>query len=103
MVINKITGGKPQEVQKTEQADRKNAEVSKESSAKPSDAGSSTAHVSERSKAAIKAYRIAMESKPDISRVSRVAQIKAQIVQGGYKPGSSNVADSIINSIIKGG
>ncbi len=103
MVIEKITGGKPQEVRQAEKADRKSAETPKEGSSKPSEASSSIkTEVSARSHAAIKAYRIASESKPNISRADRVAQLKSEIAGGNYKTGSVDVANSILKSVVNG-
>lgn len=102
MVIDRITGGKPQEVRKAEKVERQKVDTSKEAPAKESGGSASTAEVSDRSKAAIRAYRIATESKPDISRVNKVAEIKSQIEQGTYSVSSSDVAGSIVNSAIKG-
>jgi len=105
MVIERVTGGKPQEVRKAEQSaqNSKRADAAKDD--RPDKTGSGevsvSAEVSERSKAAIKAYRIASETKPDISRAQRVAQIKAQVAQGTYDPSASDVAASIIQSVVK--
>lgn len=101
MVIERITGGKPQEVRKTEQTDKKSAEDVKKESVQTSGHDRDTAQVSERSKAAIKAYRIASETKPDISRAARVAEIKAKVAQGNYRPASVDVAQAILENIIK--
>lgn len=102
MAIERITGGKPQEIRKSEQVERKNVEARKEGSSRPADTKPATTEVSDRSKAAVKAYRLAAESKPDISRVQRVAELKAEIVRGSYDVSSKNVADSIISSVVKG-
>ncbi|MGK7344349.1 MAG: flagellar biosynthesis anti-sigma factor FlgM [Candidatus Nitrospinota bacterium M3_3B_026] len=96
MVIDKITGGKPQEIRKTEQAEKSRRAPAKEEAPRSGSSGSATAEVSERSRAAIKAYRIASETKPDISRAARVAAIKAQVMQGSYSPSSVDVADAIL-------
>ncbi len=107
MVIERVTGGKPQEVRKAEQSaqDNKRADAAGKQSARPDKTGSAevsvSAKVSERSKAAIKAYRIASETKPDISRAQRVAQIKAQVAQGTYNPSAADVAASIVQSMVK--
>jgi len=105
MVIERVTGGKPQEVRKTEQGAEKprRADSDKgqpDKAAKNADAPVS-AQVSERSKAAIKAYRIATETKPDISRAQRVAEIKLQVSKGTYKPSSTDIADAIVKSVVK--
>jgi len=104
MVIEGITGGKPQEIRKAEQnvSDRKQVETGKQSADKPEAKSSATAEVSDRSKAAIKAYRIATESKPDLSRADRVAQIKQQVEAGTYHTSSSDVADAIIKNVASG-
>ncbi|MBI4666357.1 MAG: flagellar biosynthesis anti-sigma factor FlgM [Nitrospinae bacterium] len=105
MVIERITGGKPQEVRKAEKEDVKKspAPAKKEAEApKGFDMASSAATVSERSKAAIKAYRIAMESDPYLSRAAKVAQIKSQVMEGTYHPSSGDVAQAILQSIVKG-
>ncbi len=110
MVINRITGGKPQEVRQNEKADRSResvrGDVAKKGSAEPTakEQATVTTQVSERSQAAIKAYRLAMESKPDIGRVSRLAQIKAQIADGTYRqPVSNDVATAILDNVVKEG
>ncbi len=105
MVIDKIGGGKPQEI------GRSKGSEPKEVRAKAGDSADSTskavkfsetqvtADVSERSKAAIKAYRIASESKPYINRASKVAAIKAKVLDGSYAPSSSAVADAVVQEI----
>ncbi|HEB72295.1 MAG TPA: hypothetical protein ENI77_06700 [Nitrospirae bacterium] len=109
MVIERVTGGKPQEAPKA----RQNASGARRVDAgKGQPAGKSApvapepsvmANVSEKSKAAIKAYRIASESKPDISRAQRVAQIKAKVANGTYKaPASHEVATAVIKDVVKG-
>lgn len=109
MVINRITGGKPQEIRQNEKADRSRESVRGDDAKKatetaPTEKSTVTAQVSERSQAAIKAYRLAMESKPDIGRVSRLAQIKAQIADGTYRqPVASDVATSILREVTKQG
>jgi len=105
MTIERITGGKPQDVRSAEAATRKNAPAAQPKDSAPvakSVDAPSMAQVSEQSKAAIKAYRIASETKPDFSRASRIAQIKAQIAQGDYGTSSSDVATSVVKSIAKG-
>lgn len=105
MVIDRITGGKPQEVRKTEQqVEKKSVEARKDNTAKlmESNSASTTAQVSERSKAAIKAFRLASEERPYFGRISKIAQIKAEIAQGTYRPASVDVADSIVKSVVKG-
>ncbi|MBF0169854.1 MAG: flagellar biosynthesis anti-sigma factor FlgM [Nitrospinae bacterium] len=107
MVINRITGGKPQEVRQNEKADRSRESVRGDVAKKSAEGATPekttvTAQVSERSQAAIKAYRLAMESKPDIGRVSRLAQIKTQIANGTYRqPVASDVATAILNDVAK--
>lgn len=107
MVIERITGGKPQEVRQTERAaaEAKKAEVAKESETAKTGSKSTpvTAEVSERSRAAIKAYRIASQSKPDISRAQRVAQIKAQVEKGEYRAPAVNVAEAVLKNVVKNG
>ena len=100
MVIERITGGKPQEVRKTDKAEKKSAEYKEAPKTSPAD--SAKAEVSDRSKAAIKAYRIASETKPDISRAARVSEIKAKVLSGDYRPSSTDVTESILSSVIKG-
>lgn len=104
MVIERITGGKPPEVRKSERGGEEKP-VRAPGRAEPSAGAesSATAEVSERSRAAIKAYRIAAEAKPDLSRAARVAEIKAQIASGSYQPAADKVADAIIKSVIRGG
>lgn len=105
MVIQKVTGGKPQEVKQTEKVDRTDRDASKSVSDKKGSVTSNaseqvTMEVSDRSKAAIKAYRIAMESKPNLSRASKVAQIKAKVLQGSYNPNSTDVASAILDNVV---
>ncbi len=107
MVIERVTGGKPQEVPKTDKSasETKRVDSAKERAAdKPGAVESSaTTNVSERSKAAIKAYRIASETKPDISRAERVAKIKAQVADGTYHtPAAQDVAEAVLKSVVKG-
>lgn len=103
MVLEKITGSKPQDIKKLDTADKKAATVRQDADKKaPVENGGSTAQVSERSKAAIKAYMLAMESRPFISRVSKVAQIKAQVMNGTYRPSSAAVADAVVKNIASG-
>lgn len=103
MALEKITGSKPQEIKKMDVADKKAASIRQEAEKKPQmESDVSTAQVSERSKAAIKAYMLAMESRPFIGRVSKVAQIKAQVMNGTYRPSSDSVADSILKNIVSG-
>jgi len=104
MVIERVTGSKPQEIKQAEKSARtrdvKDVDVKKADSS-----GSEpqvTAEVSEQSKAAIKAYRLAAESSPDISRASRMAQIKEAIASGSYRAPSDGVAAAIVSSIAKG-
>ena len=109
MVIERVTGGKPQEVRKTEQnaSEAKRVDSGKD---RPADKPATTAsessvmtNVSEKSRAAIKAYRIASESKPDISRAQRVAMIKAQVADGTYNPpGAADVAEAVLKDVAKG-
>lgn len=105
MVIERVTGGKPPEVRQAERSstDAKRAEAGKEGRA--GKAGSSeasvTTNVSAKSQAAIKAYRIATETKPDIARAQKVAEIKAQVERGEYNPSSENVAEAILKNVIK--
>lgn len=101
MVLEKITGSKPQDIKKLDTADKK-AAASQDADKKPQAQSDPTAQVSERSKAAIKAYMIAMESRPFIARVSKVAQIKAQVISGTYRPSSSSVADAVLKNIASG-
>ena len=105
MVIERITGGKPQDIRSNEATTRKNAPATQPRDSAPArtvETVPSMAQVSERSKAAIKAYRIASETKPDFSRASRIGQIKAQIAQGDYGASSNDVATSIMKSVAKG-
>ena len=103
MALEKITGSKPQEVKKLDTAEKKSTPVQQDAEKKaPVETASSTAQVSERSKAAIKAYWLAMESKPFLSRASKVAQIKDQIINGTYRPSSSSVADAVLKNIVSG-
>jgi len=106
MVIERIGGGKPQEVRQAEKAESgkapKGAAAKDASSKTPSPESAATTSVSERSRAAIKAYRIASESKPDIARAARVGELKTKVLKGEYKPSSADVADSIIKGAIKG-
>jgi len=106
MVIERITGGKPQDVRSAEATTRKNAPTAQPKDSAPAtkspEVASSVAQVSDRSKAAIKAYRIASEAKPDISRANRVGQIKAQIAQGSYSASAGDIANSIMQNIVKG-
>lgn len=103
MVLEKITGLKPQDIKKLETADKKAVPVRQDAEKKPPvENDASTAQVSERSKAAIKAYMLAMESRPFISRVSKVAQIKAQVMNGTYRPSSAAVADAVVKNIASG-
>jgi flagellar biosynthesis anti-sigma factor FlgM len=108
MVINRVTGGKPQEIRQSEKADRSREAVRSDAAKKSAETAGGdkqnvTTQVSERSRAAIKAYRLAMESKPNINRANRVAEIKAQVMQGTYRPASTNVADAILKSVVKEG
>ena len=103
MVLDKITGSKPQDIKKVDAADKKTVSARQEADKKPQvESDVSTAQVSERSKAAIKAYMLAMESRPFIGRVSKVAQIKAQVMNGTYRPSSASVADSVLKNIVSG-
>ena len=56
------------------------------------------AQVSEKSKAAIKAYRIAIETKPRLSMPNRMASIKTQVANGLYFPSASAVAEAVLKS-----
>ena len=102
MAIDGIQGGKSQDIQKADRSavDAKRpantAKTGEESTPK-----TDSAQVSDKSRAAVKAYRIASETKPDISRAARVAQIKSEVIDGTYKPASADVADAIIKSVIK--
>jgi anti-sigma28 factor (negative regulator of flagellin synthesis) len=103
MALDKITGSKPQDIKKLDAADKKAAATSQDADKKPQAQNDvSTAQVSERSKAAIKAYMLAMDSRPFISRVSKVAQIKAQVISGTYRPPSASVADAVLKNIVTG-
>ena len=103
MALEKITGSKPQEIKKLETADRKSVPVSQDTEKKsPVVADVPMTQVSERSRAAIKAYRLAMESRPFLSRASKVAQIKEQVMNGTYSPSSVSVADAVLKNIISG-
>lgn len=103
MALDKITGSKPQDIKKLDAAEKKAAATSQDADKKPqAQSDVSTAQVSERSKAAIKAYMLAMDSRPFISRVSKVAQIKAQVISGTYRPSSASVADAVLKNIVTG-
>jgi anti-sigma28 factor (negative regulator of flagellin synthesis) len=103
MALEKITGSKPQDIKKLDVADKKAAATSQDADKRPqAQSDVSTAQMSERSKAASKAYWLAMESKPFLSRVAKVAQIKAQVVNGTYRPSSASVADSVLKNIVSG-
>ena len=104
MALDKITGSKPQDIKKLDAADKKAATAASQDAGQKPQAqnDTSTANVSERSKAAIKAYMLAMDSRPFISRVSKVAQIKAQVVNGTYRPSSAAVADAVLKNIVTG-
>jgi len=109
MVIERITGGKPQQAPKVEKnaSDTRRVDAGKGQSADKSapvaPEPSVMANVSEKSRAAIKAYRIASESKPDISRAQRVAQIKAKVANGTYTaPASHEVAEAVLKNVVKG-
>jgi anti-sigma28 factor (negative regulator of flagellin synthesis) len=103
MALEKITGSKPQEVKKLDVAEKKATPVRQDADKKPPvETNVPMAQVSERSRAASKAYWLAMESKPFLSRVSKVAQIKAQVINGTYRPASPAVADAVLKNIASG-
>jgi anti-sigma28 factor (negative regulator of flagellin synthesis) len=103
MALDKITGSKPQDIKKLDAAEKKAAATSQEADKKPqAQSDVSTAQVSERSKAASKAYWLAMDSRPFIGRVNKVAQIKAQVINGTYRPSSASVADAVLKNIVTG-
>jgi len=102
MVIARLTGSVAREIHKGGVAAYENAKPGTAPSGKPANGGeqvSVSAQVSERSKAAIKAYRLAIEAKPDLSRASRLAQIKTQIIQGVYNAPSMAVSGAILKNV----
>jgi anti-sigma28 factor (negative regulator of flagellin synthesis) len=107
MVIDKIGGAKPQDIGRSKGSETKDVRAkagnSADSTSKAVKVSETqvTAEVSERSKAAIKAYRIASESKPYIGRASKVAAIKAKVLDGSYAPSSSAVTDAVLQDIAK--
>jgi len=104
MTIERLTGGKPQEIRKPDQA---SAERKATEARKDSDVGKSpndyTAEVSDRSRAAIKAYRLAQESKPYIARATKIAELKAKVAKGEYHPSNVAVADAVLKHVASGG
>jgi len=109
MVIERVTGGKPQQAPKAERnvSNTRRVDAGKnrpaDKAAPSAPESSAMANVSDKSRAAIKAYRIASESKPDISRAQRVAQIKAKVANGTYNsPASHEVATAVLKDVVKG-
>lgn len=102
MAIERVTGGKPQEIRKADTtADRKAFETRKDTEAGKGQ--EITTDVSARSKAAIKAFLIAQESKPYIDRANKIAELKQKVANGSYHPTTEKVADAIINHTVSGG
>lgn len=102
MAIERVTGRKPQEIRKADSAaDRKASETRKDSEAGKGQ--EITTDVSARSKAAIKAFMIAQESKPYIGRANKIAELKQKVADGNYHPSSEKLANAIIDHVISGG
>ncbi|MBI4829656.1 MAG: flagellar biosynthesis anti-sigma factor FlgM [Nitrospinae bacterium] len=100
MVIEGLTGGKPHELKAAEKADTSTAPARNPVST-GSGGGEFDAEVavSERSRAAVKAYRIAMQTRPRLAIPLKVAQIKAQMASGSYHPSTGDVASAMMRNV----
>ncbi len=101
MTLDKISPVTRKETARAE-SPAKSAEIRRvdtNSSDKPE---TSSITVSLRSRAAIKAYRLASEMKPDLGRAARVGAIKFAVANGTYQSDSIDVADAVIRSAGRG-
>lgn len=99
MVIEGLTGGKPQELKAAEKADHNAAPPRNPASTGSGGEFDAEVAVSERSRAAIKAYRIAMQTRPRLAIPLKVAQIKAQMASGSYHPSTGDVASAMMRNV----
>ncbi len=104
MIIENISGVTPGKIRQPDQksGDSGRSVTGRAENNQYADKNSSiSAKISERSKTAIKAFRIVSEIEPAISRALRVAQIKAEVARGTYQPSSSSIADSVLFSVAR--
>jgi len=104
MIMENISGVTPREIRQLRQNpgdSGRNVSSHTEHSQYTNGDSSISAKISERSKTAIKAFRIVSEIKPAISRALKVAQIKAEVARGTYHPSSSSVADSVLFNVVR--